>query len=318
MKIVYMGNHNIGVRCLEYLIEQGEDIAAVFALPDRGKEIIWYESAKETALKYGIPVYQPRKVSSLTYVKIIRKINPDIIFSISWRQMLSKEILEIPKMGCINLHGSLLPKYRGFSPVVWAIINGEEKTGVTLHYMTEKPDAGDIIAQKEVKIGSRDTGKTLYDKITNSGFELFKETFPKIKDGTADRAPQNEEESTYFGRRKPEDGIIDWNKSSIELYNWIRALTYPYPGAFTYTQRGRKLYIWWAEVKEKEGILGTPGEIISKKKDWIEVATGNGSILLKSVQLGGKNYNPMSPVGLLQQNKLKIREILGNFRRRRK
>lgn len=312
-----MGNHNIGVKCLEYLIEQGEDIRAVFALPDRRKEIIWYKSVKETALKHGIPVYQPRKVSSPTYVRILRRIKPDIIFSISWRQMLSREILEIPKMGCINLHGSLLPKYRGFTPVIWAIINGEKKTGVTLHYMNEKPDAGDIIAQKEVEISPEDTGKTLYDKITEAGLQLFKETFPKIKNGTASRIPQNEEEATYFGRRKPEDGIIDWNKSSIELYNWVRALMYPYPGAFTYI-RGRKLYIWWAEIKEKDGILGKPGEIIGKEEDGVEVACGKGSILLKSVQLGGKEYTPISPVILLNENKLKTGEIFRNIRRGRK
>lgn len=311
MRIVYMGNHNIGARCLEYLLENGEDVATVFALPDERNEEVWYASVKETAQRYRVPVYQPAKVSSPEYVDIIKKLNPQVIFSFSWRQMLSTEILAIPEYGCINMHGAFLPKYRGFTPVTWVIIQGESKTGITLHYMVQKADAGDIIAQAEVAIDFKDTGQTLYDKITEAGVRLFQETYPKIKNRTAPRIRQNEKEATYFGRRTPEDGIIDWNKSAQQLYNWVRALTHPYPGAFTYLY-GKQLHIWKTEMAEQAGVHGKPGEIIRQGDRGLFVATGSGSLLVTSLQpAGSKEYRGSEVSDFVREQGLDSGTVLG-------
>ncbi|MBF0300525.1 MAG: methionyl-tRNA formyltransferase, partial [Oligoflexia bacterium] len=243
MKIIFMGNQTIGYNCLKYLIENKENVQAVFAICDSywkkfsNKEksnYNWYPSVGELSTKSNIPTYYPENINSHYYVDLINNLNPDIIFSISWEQMIGVDILKIPNQGAINMHGSLLPKNRGHAPINWAIIRGEKITGFTMHYMSEKADAGDIIAQKECQIYFEDTAITLSERLMEAGLNLFAEQFPLIKQGKSQRFFNKIEQGNYNKRRRPEDGQINWNRSALDIYNWIRALTRPYPGAFTY------------------------------------------------------------------------------------
>jgi methionyl-tRNA formyltransferase len=208
--------------------------------------------------------------------------------SFYYRRLLSRELLAIPRLGGINLHGSLLPKYRGRSPVNWVLVNGERQTGVTLHYMTEQADAGDIIAQYAVDIAFEDTASTLFEKVAQAAAELFRETFPLIKAGGAPRIPQDPAQATYVAGRTPDDGRIDWDKPALVLYNLVRAVTTPYPGAFTFL-RGKKVYIWRSRlIQDGAGERWPPGTILGVQDGGCLVATGRGHLLLTQVQLQGE------------------------------
>lgn len=280
MKAVVFGYHEIGYVCLEELIGYGVEVKALFTHRDDPKEEVWFRRPVEIAEKNAIPVYTPENLKDPRWPEIIRSMAPDVIFSFYYRNMIPMGILEIPEIGAFNLHGSLLPKYRGRAPVNWVLIAGEKKTGVTLHYMVEKPDAGDIIAQKEVDIAFEDTAKTLFLKMADASRQLIRDILPHIEKRDFIRIPQTGE-SSYFGGRKPEDGIISWEKDNISIYNLIRAVTHPYPGAFTYLD-GKKLYIWWA-IPVEGRCLQKPGTVVST--DPLVVSTGNGMLRLIKVQL---------------------------------
>jgi methionyl-tRNA formyltransferase len=197
--------------------------------------------------------------------------------------MICREILDIPALGAFNLHGSLLPAYRGRCPVNWVLINGEKRTGVTLHYMIDKPDAGDIVGQKEVEISFTDTARTLYDKLCLSAKELLDELLPLINKGQIPRQKQDLKAGSYYGGRRPEDGRIDWNKSVQDIYNLIRGVTEPYPGAFAFLENGEKIIIWWAEPV-KSDISKVPGEVEISKEN-IRVYTGKDAIKLIGIEV---------------------------------
>ncbi|MCX8110398.1 MAG: formyltransferase [Syntrophorhabdaceae bacterium] len=282
MKAVVFGYHEIGYVCLQELIDYGVEVKALFTHRDDPKEEVWFRRPVEIAEKNAIPVYTPENLKDPKWPEMIKSMAPDVIFSFYYRNMIPMDIIEIPRIGAFNLHGSLLPKYRGRAPVNWVIIAGEKKTGVTLHYMVEKPDAGDIVAQKEVDIAFDDTAKTLFLKMAYAARALMRQTLPKLDKGVFERIPQKGE-SSYFGGRRPEDGIISWDKDNVSIYNLIRAVTHPYPGAFTYLD-GKKLYIWWAIPVEGECHL-RPGTVVSK--DPCVVSTGKGMLRLIRVQLEG-------------------------------
>lgn len=283
MKAVVFAYHEIGYVCLEELIDYGAEIMCLFTHKDNPYEEIWFRRPIELAEKYSIPVYTPENLKDDSWSKLIRPFEPDVIFSFYYRNMIPVNIIEIPKIGAFNMHGSLLPKYRGRVPVNWVLIKGEKKTGVTLHFMVEKPDAGDIIGQKEVEIDFEDTAKTLLLKLALAARELLREVLPLIEKNTFKRIPQTGE-SSYFGGRKPEDGIINWEEDAISIYNLIRAVTHPYPGAFTFLD-GKKLFIWWAKPIEGE-TNARPGCVISK--DPLVVSTGKNMLRLITVQLEGE------------------------------
>ncbi len=196
MKAIVLAYHNMGCAGLDALLENGFEIAAVFTHRDNPSENIWFDSVAEFSASRDIPVYAPDDINHPLWVETIRKIAPDILFSFYYRDLIKPAVLEIPSLGCLNLHGSLLPKYRGRVPVNWAILNGETQTGVTLHYMTPKPDDGDIVAQRAVEISEDDTAKTLFDKCVAAAGVLLSETLPKILDGTAPRTPQPKDQPT--------------------------------------------------------------------------------------------------------------------------
>lgn len=283
MKTIVLAYHNIGCVGLEALLRHGLDLQAVFTHVDNPNENIWFRSVAALAAAKGLPVYAPADINHPLWVARIRDLQPEIIFSFYYRKLVSKEILEIPPHGALNLHGSLLPEYRGRSPINWALVNGEKGTGVTLHYMVSRADAGDIVARKAFSITDDDTALSLFGKAEEATGELLDEVLPLIKAGTAPRTPQDHSQATKFGGRKPEDGKIDWNRPAASIRNLVRAVTHPYPGAFTF-QSDRKLFIWEAKTAPNPAGL-PPGTVLST--DPLTVACGEEAISIVQAQPEG-------------------------------
>ena len=294
MRLIFMGYHNVGYCCLEAFIdlcrEYRDDLAAVVTLADDPGENIWFASVRDLAFAHYLPVYQPRDPNDPEFVAAMAKLQPDFLFSCYYRHMLQQPLLKLPRRGALNLHGSLLPRYRGRCSTNWVLINCETETGVTLHYMELKPDKGDMVAHKPLPIAPEDTAATLLSRQAAAAGELMREIYTLLRTGHAPRIKQDQAQASYFGGRRPEDGLIDWRKSAGEIYNLMRAVTHPYPGAFTY-YRGKKLFIWWgqpftaaaAEAHEPPGqvLTGLPGQ-------GLLVATGGGQFLIQKAQFEGE------------------------------
>jgi len=232
-RAVVFAYHNVGVRCLRVLLAHRIDIPLVVTHEDAPGETIWFESVARAASERGIPVIAPADPNDPEVVAQVSACKPDFIFSFYYRQMLKAPVLALARRGALNMHGSLLPKYRGRVPVNWAIIHGETETGATLHYMVEKPDAGDIVAQTTVPILPDDTAKEVFDKVTIAAETTLDRVLPALLSGTAPHTPQDPRHSSYFGGRRPEDGVIDWSRSAQTVHNLVRALAPPYPAART-------------------------------------------------------------------------------------
>jgi UDP-4-amino-4-deoxy-L-arabinose formyltransferase/UDP-glucuronic acid dehydrogenase (UDP-4-keto-hexauronic acid decarboxylating) len=274
MRTIVLAYHEIGCVGIEALLEHGYDIAAVFTHADAPAENIWFRSVAELAARRNIPVFAPEDINHPLWLQRIREIEPEILFSFYYRKLISQSLLDLPPSGCINLHGSLLPKYRGCAPANWAILHGETSSGVTLHYMTNRPDAGDIIAQREVAIAPKDTAADLNRKLAEAARPLLDEALPLLRRGSAPRTPQDETKASYFPRRSPKDGEIIWSQTATEVANLIRAVARPYPGAFTYAQSTR-VTIWEAEAVQS-ATQAAPGTVLSV--DPLEVACGEGRL----------------------------------------
>jgi len=230
-RAIVFAYHNVGVRCLKVLLAHGVDVALVVTHDDRPGETIWFDSVARTAAEYGLPVVAPADPNSADLVERVRALEPDFLFSFYYRQMLKPALLELPVRGALNMHGSLLPHFRGRVPVNWAILKGAHETGATLHYMTAKPDAGDVVAQQSVPILPDDTAKDVFDKVTVAAEIALDRVLPALVHGTAPRIPQPGP-GTYFGGRSAEDGRIDWSQPAAAIHNLVRAVAPPYPGAF--------------------------------------------------------------------------------------
>ena len=288
MKIIYMGTPDFSVAPLEAIIRAGHEVTAVVTQPDkqkgRGKEV-QMTPVKECALSHGIPVLQPVKIKEPEAVAELKKYPADIFVVAAFGQLLTEEILNMPKFGCINIHASLLPKYRGAAPIQWAIIQGEKETGVTLMQMDEGLDTGAMLAKCVVPIEATDTGESLFDKLALAGAKLLIDTLPAVEAGTLNPQPQKDEESCYARMIKKEMGRLDWKKSAAELERLVRGLN-SWPSAFTYLN-GKTLKIWEAAVEEGNSTK-KPGEVAEVTKEAIKVQTGEGLLVLKNVQLEGK------------------------------
>lgn len=294
MRLVFLGYHNVGYVCLKALIEMcrelGDEIAAVVTHADNPQENIWFASVRDLAFQHYLPVYQPEDPNDPAFVDTMRRLEPDFLFSVYYRHMLKQPLLDIPARGALNLHGSLLPQYRGRVPVNWVLVHGESETGVTLHYMEEKADRGDIVAQTPVPIALEDTALTLFARMTAAAGELMREAYPLLRTGQAPRLPQDHARASYFGGRGPEDGRIDWTKPAEEIYNLVRAVTHPYPGAFTFLD-GRKLFIWGGRPLARPSSLGrTPPGVVAAALpgEGLLVATGDGHFLVERAQFDGE------------------------------
>lgn len=288
MKAVVFAYHNMGLAGLRSLVRCGYEISTVFSHEDDPSENCWFGSVKKWAEEKGIPVLCPEKIAEPEWAEKISRLKPDMIFSFYYRNMIPEAILGIPPMGAYNLHGSLLPAYRGRCPVNWVLIHGESRTGVTLHHMVKKADAGDIVGQRVVLIDSRETARSLYGKLCEAAEVLLGQLLPLMREGTAPRIPQDISRGSYFGGRRPEDGRIDWQWDARRIYNLIRAVTDPYPGAFGLLPDGSRMIVWWGEPGgAKGGEPGAPGSIrIQDGRVWI--GTGEGSLSLSDVQIGNE------------------------------
>ncbi|MDO8302358.1 MAG: bifunctional UDP-4-amino-4-deoxy-L-arabinose formyltransferase/UDP-glucuronic acid oxidase ArnA [Sedimentisphaerales bacterium] len=275
MKAVVLAYHNIGCVGIEALLRNGFEIAAVFTHKDDPKETVWFDSVAELAASKGIPIFAPDDINHPMWVEKIKAMKPDIMFSFYYRNVIKKPLLDIPSKGCLNLHGSLLPAYRGRCPINWVLVNGETETGVTLHYMTPRPDDGDIVTQKQILIADDDTAKTLHLKSAQASAVLLDEILPLIKKGKAPRSPQDGSKASYFGGRKPADGEIDWNASAAEIRNLARATTRPYPGAFSFIS-DTKVLIWAVSELPQQDTTSAPGTILSI--DPLTVKCGKGAV----------------------------------------
>ncbi len=284
-KCVLFAYHEMGYACMEALLEIGAPIAALFTHRDDPHEEIWWRSCAELASGAGIPVHTIDGMNE-TWAAKIAAMRPAVIYSFYYRHMIPDGVLALARMGAFNLHGSLLPAYRGRAPVNWMIVNGEREAGVTLHHMVARVDAGDIVGQRAIGIDDSDNALTLYRKLVPLGVELITEMHPKIAAGTAPRRKQDISQGSYFGRRRPEDGRIDWRWPARRIFNLVRAVTHPYPGAFCFAQ-GRKLLVWEARIATEGGSRGRPGEIVGEREGGLEIAAGEGSVVLKVVQFEG-------------------------------
>ncbi len=232
-RAVVFAYHNVGVRCLEVLLARSIAIPLVVTHDDNPGETIWFDSVARTAMRHSIPVIAPQDPNAPEVLERVAACKPDFIFSFYYRLMLKPSLLGLASRDALNMHGSLLPKYRGRAPINWAIIHGESETGATLHYMAEKPDSGDIVAQSRVPILPDDTAKDVFDKVTLAAAAMLLEVLPALVAGTAPRVPQDLSRGSYFGGRQPEDGIIDWSRDATTIHNLVRAVAPPYPGART-------------------------------------------------------------------------------------
>ena len=253
MKAVVLAYHNIGCAGIRVVLAHGFEIQAFFTHKDDPNENVWFESVSELAAANDIQVHAPEDINHPLWVERIREMCPDIIFSFYYREMVGKEILDLPPAGCLNLHGSLLPRYRGRCPVNWVLVNGEKETGVTLHYMTPRPDDGDIVGQQRVPIDDNDTALSLHEKLATAAGVLLAELLPKIRKNRVKRIPQDQSAASYFGGRSPEDGEIDWRQDAPMVRNLVRAVTRTYPGAFSCL--GNRKCIFW-EVSAVKGSKG--------------------------------------------------------------
>lgn len=297
MKVLFMGTPDFAVATLDKLIQSSHEIIGVVTQPDkqkgRGQEVS-FTPVKELALKYHLPVYQPVKVKEPEFLELLGKLAPEAIVVAAFGQILPKALLEIPKYGCINVHGSLLPKYRGAAPIQYSIIDGEKETGITIIYMGVGIDTGDMILQASLPIAPKETGGSLFDKMAVLGADLLLEALDKIEDGTAVRIPQDEEKATYVKIINKDMGKLDFTKEAVSLERLIRGLN-PWPSAYTMLD-GKTLKLWQAEVeqgyKTSETDRKVPGEVIELRKDALVIATGEGNLVVSEVQLEGKKRMP--------------------------
>lgn len=303
MRIVFMGTPDFAVPCLKALLQEHHEIAAVVTQPDRAKgrgNKLSPPPVKLLAEEAGIPVYQPEKIKTPEFTQLLRNLKPDVMIVVAFGQILSQEILEIPPMGCINVHASLLPKYRGAAPINWCIINGENKTGVTTMYMDKGLDTGDMIIRKETEIGENETAGELHDRLMELGAEVLTETMECLVKGSIPRTPQNNAAATYAPIMTKALGKIDWSRNAHEIKNLIRG-TYPWPGAFS-SYKGRVFKIMKAQAVETNEKHEKCGNILKVEKDCIVISCGTGS--LKILELQFENEKRMSTEAYLRGHEI--------------
>lgn len=309
MKVVFMGTPDFAVGTLEAIIEAGHEVTAVVTQPDkpkgRSKELL-PPPVKEVALKHNIPVIQPVKVRTPEFIEEIRSYEPDVIVVVAFGRILVPEIIHMPKYGCINVHASLLPKYRGAAPIQWAVVNGDKESGVTTMLMDEGLDTGDILMQETITLDKKETGGSLFDRLAVLGASTLVKTLDAVSKGTITPVPQNELLSTHVSMIKKEDGLIDFSKSAKSIECLIRGFS-PWPSAYTLLD-GKTFKIWDADVLDKE-YAGVCGEIVEVLKDRIIVKTGNGALAINELQAEGKKR--MDTASYLRGSKVAEGTVLG-------
>lgn len=289
MKVIFMGTPDFAVPSLEALLDAGHTVTLVVTQPDsskgRGKHL-HFSPVKQTALAHDLEVYQPERIRNPECIAHLQQYEADVIVVAAFGQILPKEILEMPPYGSVNIHASLLPKYRGAAPIQWAVINGEKVTGVTTMQMDVGLDTGDILQQREVVLDAKETAGSLFDKLSHVGAELCIETLKGLQEGTVHPVPQDSSQSTHTSMIKKSDGLIDFSKPAREIECLIRGMN-PWPSAYTYLD-GKMLKIWDADVVNTEGDNIVPGTVAAVEKNYFLVQTGKGQLKMNEVQLSGK------------------------------
>lgn len=302
MRIVFMGTPDFSVPALKALVEAGHQVIAVVTQPDKpkgmGKEV-QMTPVKIQAMEYGIPVYQPAKVREASFVEVLQGMEADVYVVIAFGQLLPKAVLELPKYGCINIHASLLPKYRGAAPIQWCVIDGERETGITTMMMDVGLDTGDMLEKTVIPIEEKETGGSLHDKLSLAGGALILSTLKKLEEGTLVRTPQTDEGTCYAKMLTKSLGDIDWNQSAVSIERLIRGLN-PWPSAYT-LWNGKTIKIWSADVttsREAAAFLSesgvpsetgiTPGTVVCSDKHSLVVCTGDGLLSVRELQMEGK------------------------------
>lgn len=285
-RILFFGYSEVGYECLSLLLERGDHVVALITHEDNPHEKIWFKTPAVAARERGIPVFTPESVNTPEWRERIAALQPDLILSVYYRHLIGAKILALARLGAWNMHGSLLPKYRGRAPINWAVLHGEPRLGMTLHRMVKSADAGAIVDQEGVDIGPRDTAEQAFRQVLPCARRVLARQIDALLAGTAKETPQDDAQATTFGGRKPEDGRIDWSRSSRDIFNLIRAVTDPYPGAFT-DHGAARLMVWWAEPDSPatRGRHGRPGTVLSVAP--LVVATGDGALELTKTEWRG-------------------------------
>jgi methionyl-tRNA formyltransferase len=288
-RILFFGYSEVGYECLDLLLARGDNVVALITHEDNPTEKIWFKTPAVAARAKGIPVFTPDNVNTPEWRERLAALQPDLILSVYYRHMIGTKILGMARLGAFNLHGSLLPKYRGRAPINWAVLHGEPRIGMTLHRMVKAPDAGAVVDQEGVAIGPRDTAEQVFRKVLPCARTVVARQIDALLAGTAKETPQDESQATYFGGRKPEDGRIAWTQTCTEIFNLIRAVTDPYPGAFTDVGDAR-LMVWWAEpdtpmTRALYAESNRPGEILSVAP--LVVAASDGALELTKIEWRG-------------------------------
>ena len=309
MKAVFMGTPDFAVGTLEELIHSRHEVAAVVTQPDKPKgrgKAMQFPPVKEVAVRENIPVYQPRRVRDPEFIKILKEIDPDVIVVVAFGQIIPQEIIDLPKYGCINVHGSILPKYRGAAPIQWAVIDGEKESGVTTMQMDAGLDTGDMLLKTIIPLEKEETGGSLFEKLSTAGAKLLIETLEKLEEGSIVPEKQGESPTPYAKMLTKEMGDLDWKKDAVLLEQLIRGLN-QWPSAYTHLN-GKTLKIWSAEVEERE-TKEKPGTVVEVNKKELKVQTGKGILSLKEVQIEGKKR--MEIDAFLRGNTVKEGTVLG-------
>lgn len=317
MKLIFMGTPDFSVGVLEALLAANHEISLVVTQPDQPKgrgKAVQAPPVKEAALSHGLKVYQPRRVREPECVQYLKEFAPDVIVVVAFGQILPKELLELPRYCCVNVHASLLPKYRGAAPIQWAVINGESVSGVTTMRMDEGVDTGDMILKEEIALDEKETGGSLFERLSTVGAALCVRTLAALEEGTAVFTPQDSSQATYTKMIKKQLGVIDFSKSAAEIERLIRGLN-PWPSAYT-KYKGKTLKIWGASVvSEKEasalqggGQKAVPGQIVQTAGGRLYVQTGCGLLSIEEVQLEGKKR--MDIAAFLRGNPIAEGELL--------
>lgn len=285
-RILFFGYSEVGYECLSLLLERGDNVVALITHEDNPDEKIWFKTPAAAAREKNVPVFTPESVNTPEWREKIAALKPDLILSVYYRHMIGTKILGMPPLGAFNIHGSLLPKYRGRAPINWAVLHGESRIGMTLHRMVKTPDAGAVVDQDGVAIAPRDSAEIAFRKVLPCAQRVLARQIDTLLAGTAKETPQDDSQATYFTGRKPEDGRIQWTQTSRQIFNLVRAVTDPYPGAFVDVNDSR-LMVWWAEPVSFATLnrSGKPGEVLSI--DPLVIGTADGSIELTRTEWRG-------------------------------
>jgi methionyl-tRNA formyltransferase len=310
--VVFITHNEVGLACLKELNERGANIKAVYT---RGSDddISDQADVERFAEQANIPLHRVRSVNTETVKSRIQEYGPDILFVIGWSRLVEQDLLDIPSVTAIGMHPAPLPRGRGRAPVAWSLIKGLDETALSCFHLVKEADAGDIIGQRTVPIETTDDAASLYDKIIDAGAELIREYYPRFEEGDVPRESQDETRATWWPKRDPHHGLIDWTKSSQEIYNWIRAQTRPYPGAFSYLD-DRKVTVWSANPPTDSTAFVRPGEIMCVDTEAVGVGTWEGSIELTEIQVG--DDEPKSGNALVSAYGFEVGDVFANARDR--